>query len=316
MNDLAGITESLRLFADQTRIRLLSLLHSEELTVGELSSVLGQGQSTISSQLSRLKEAGWVQDRRDGTRAYYRMSSRSLGEQGERVWELIAERLEEDPLLSADRDRLEQVVLARSGGAWVDRVAGSLDRRYVPGRGWSAVAAAFAALVELGDCVDMGSGDGALLELLAPRAKKLICVDEHPAMIESGRRRAKQGGYENVSFLESDMVELALAKASADTVLFLQSLQYVRRPADGLKSAARLLRPGGRCLVLTLAKHRDQRIQREYGHEHPGFQPKQLREWMETSGLDVESAGTVGHDERSPQLSILIAIASKRGTRK
>ena len=311
MDDLASITERLRLLGDVTRLRSLSLLRREELTVGEIAAVLGQGQSSISSHLSKLREAGLVQDRRDGTKAYYRMNPASIDPGSREIWELLEGRLQDDALLRADLNRMEHVVLARKQGSWVDRAAGTLDRRYVPGRSFESLAAALVQLIDLGDCVDMGSGDGALLDLLAPSAKTLICLDLHPRMIEAGRKRAMHAGYEHVSFLEGDMSAAPLNKGSADTVLFLQSLQYAQEPATALAVAGRLLRANGRCLVLTLGEHGDRRIQEEYGHLHPGFLAATLASWMQDAGLDVSHCAQLGYDTRSPQLPILIALGVK-----
>jgi ArsR family transcriptional regulator len=114
-----------------------------------------------------------------------------------------------------------------------------------------------------------------------------------------------------VRFLKGDMHAPPLTVGSADTVLFLQSLQYAAEPRRALGAAARLLRPGGRTLVLTLGRHRDQRLLAEYDHLHPGFAPENLRQWLQDGGLDVDRCEQVGHDVRSPQLSIVVAQAHK-----
>lgn len=312
MKDLASITEHLKLLGDPTRLRVLHLLKREELTVGELSAALGQGQSTISSHLARLKEAGLVQDRRDGTRSFYRLCSRPADDD-RRFWQLLEGGLADDPTFAADRDRLEAVVLARCNGAWVDRAAGSLDRRYVPGRSFETLALGLSALLELGDCVDMGSGDGSLLELVAPASRALVCIDDHPGMIAAGERRVAASRFENVQFVRGDMHDPPLELESADTVLFLQSLQYADRPALAIRAAARLLRPGGRCLVLTLGSHGDKRMLQDYGHRHLGFETARLRAWLEEAGLEVLRCERTGHDARSPQLPIVVALGRRDG---
>ncbi|MDP6423294.1 MAG: metalloregulator ArsR/SmtB family transcription factor [Planctomycetota bacterium] len=313
MKDLASITERLKVLADGTRLRILHLLRAEELTVGELATALGHGQSTVSSQLARLREAGLVHDRRDGTRSYYRLNPLSLDGTDHVFWKLVLDRLVEDPMFAADRKRLDQTLLARSGGTWVDRAAGSLDRRYIPGRNFESLAVGLAALLELGDCVDMGSGDGALLDLIAPAARALHCIDDHVGMIEAGARRIRAGGFAHARFLKGDMHEPPLEAESADTVLFLQSLQYAADPERAIAAAGRVLRPGGRCLVLTLGEHRDERTILEYGHLHPGFTAKRLRGWLAAAGLVVDRCELSGHDHRQPQLPILLAHAHHPG---
>lgn len=312
MEDLASITDRLKLLGDPTRLRVLHLLKLEELTVGELAATLGQGQSTISTHLARLREAGLVLDRRAGTRSFYRLNVTGLKESGQPLLSVCEGKLTEDPLLAADRDRMEQVVLAREDGSWVDRAAGSLDRRYVPGRSFETLALAFASLLELGDCVDMGSGDGALLESIVPATRSLVCLDEHPGMVESGQKRIAAGKFGAARFIQGDMHDPPLEPASADTVLFVQSLQYADRPAQAILAASALLREGGRCLVLTLGAHKDQRIRRDYGHAHPGFATSKLRRFFEDAGLDVVRCERVGQDSRSPQLPILLGLAIRR----
>lgn len=311
MDDLTSITDRLRLLGDATRLRVLHLLKLEELTVGELAASLAQGQSTISTHLARLREAGLVLDRRDGTRAYYRIHGTATSPEAQGFWSLCEQRLAEDPTLVADRDRMEQVVLARHEGSWLDRAAGSLDRRYVPGRSFESLALAFASLLDLGDCVDMGSGDGALLEWLVPACRSLICLDNHAGMVESGQQRIVAGKYEAAEFRLGDMHDPPLAAATADTVLFVQSLQYADNPGLALSASARLLRPGGRCLVLTLGPHEDRRITSEYGHLHGGFSVAKLKRLLQTAGLEVLRCDRVGHDARSPQLPILLAVGRR-----
>ncbi|MCA8968529.1 MAG: metalloregulator ArsR/SmtB family transcription factor [Planctomycetes bacterium] len=309
MEDLTSITDHLRLLGDPTRLRVLHLLKLEELTVGELAASLSQGQSTISAHLARLREAGLVLDRRDGTRAYYRWNAIAAESDGPSFWDLCDGRLSGDSTLIADRDRMEQVVLARQQGSWLDRAAGSLDRRYVPGRSFESLALAFASLLDLGDCIDMGSGDGALLEWLVPASKSLVCLDNHAGMVESGQQRIAAGKYETAKFLLGDMHDPPLEPSSADTVLFVQSLQYAAKPALALAAATRILRPGGRCLVLTLGPHGDRRISTEYGHLHGGFAVPKLRKLLQSADLEVVRCDRVGHDSRSPQLPIVLAVA-------
>ena len=253
-----------------------------------------------------------VLDRREGTRCYYRMPPELFDADGRALWDLLEHELERDPLLQADRDRMEEVILARRTGAWVDKAAGSLDRRYVPGRSFESVAAGLATLLELGTCVDMGSGDGALLELLAPACHELICVDRHPRMIEVGQARAREGRLEHVRFVQGDMQEPPLGSDTADSVLFLQSLQYADQPDEALVTAHRILRPGGRCLVLTLGRHRESRLQKEYGHAHPGFTPAMLRKWLESAGFGNPVCRKAGYDHRNPGLPILVALGIKK----
>jgi DNA-binding transcriptional ArsR family regulator len=124
MEALSSLTERLKLLSDPTRVRILSLLEAEELSVGELCEVLGQGQSSTSNHLARLKEASLVSDRRNGTRSYYRFVRGREEDAGHAIWEWLEAKLASDPTLQADRERMEQIVLARHSGG-----LGSIGRR-------------------------------------------------------------------------------------------------------------------------------------------------------------------------------------------
>ncbi|PIE21973.1 MAG: hypothetical protein CSA62_14605 [Planctomycetota bacterium] len=313
MEGLSTLTERLKLLCDPTRVRILSLLDAEELSVGELCDALGLGQSSTSNHLAKLKEAALVADRRNGTRSYYRFVAGRPGEAAHAIWEWLEAKLSEDETLQADRQRMEEIVLARQSGDWVDRAAGSLDRRYVPGRSFASVAVALSRFMDLGDCVDMGSGDGALIDLLLPACRSLTCIDLHPRMVEHGQQRARQLRGAPLRFLEADMQEPPLEPESADTVLFLQSLQYAQEPKRAIQSAFKILRPQGRVLVQTLQKHADERMITDYGHLHRGFTQASLRSWLTRAGFEPVFAERAGHDHRQNHLALLVASGCKPG---
>ncbi len=308
MNDLPALVDHLKLLGDRTRLRLLALIREEELSVGELSEILNQRQSTVSSQLSKLREAGMALDRREGTRSYYRFR----GDKRDELWELITRSVGEDPVLGKDRERMEQVLLERRGGNWLDQVAGSLDRHWVPGRSFASLTFGLSLLLDLGVCLDMGSGDGALLSLLAPVADRLLCLDSHPRMVEMGRRRALEGKHHNVYFLRADMQHVPLREGTMDTVFLLQSLQYAQDPERVLGEAGRLTRPGGKCLVVTLEAHEDQRIYEEYGHVWRGFDKGSLEAWMKAAGFVEQRHSEVSADPRANHLKVLSLLGAKK----
>lgn len=311
MAELRTLTEALGSLADPTRIRILSLLEEEDLAVHELLDVLGGSQSSLSTHLARLKKAGLVADRREGTRSFYRLADGESGSEGRAAWRAIRHTLVEDSHLAADREALRAVLARRREESWADRVAGALHRQYIPGRGWESVAFCVAGLLDLGDVVDLGSGDGALVSLLAPQSKHYTCIDLSQRMVDAGQRRVRAAGLQHVSFVVADMAAPPLPDASADTVLLLQSLQYAEEPATVVQAAARLLRPGGRCVILTLARHDDDNLRSQYGHAHLGFDPKSLAAWLRKAGLTQERIATVAVEHRSPHLRSLLVIARK-----
>lgn len=318
-----ALTETLtvlRALADPTRVRLLAVLDDEELTVAELQRILDVPQSRVSTHLARLKEAGLVLDRTDGPHRYYRRSSNGISAPARAAWSALSAPLAEDPQLARDRERRELALQARRGAgqSWVDRVAGSLDRHYSPGRTWESLARALALVPDLGDVADLGAGDGAIAELLAPRARSIVGVDRSARMVDAGRKRLQRAQLHHVRLVEGDMHAPPLPSGAFDFVLLQQSLQYAEHPGVVLGEAARLLRPGGRVLVVTLAAHRHEEVRESYGHVHLGFHRRQLTRWLEAASLEVVHLASAGREKRPPQFEALAALAEKpqpRGTR-
>src|SRR5579871_4514586 len=167
---LAQYVETLNLLGDESRLRLCALLRERELRVTDLVRVTGISQSRVSTHLGRLREAGFVRDRRDGPQAFYALAEGALPGTVKAVLdEALASA---DPTLEGDRRRLEELDDERRGGL-PEAFAGEMERHYSPGRTWQSLAAGFAALLRLGDVLDVGSGDGAAAALLAPRCRSL-----------------------------------------------------------------------------------------------------------------------------------------------
>jgi ArsR family transcriptional regulator len=301
----------LRALGDPTRVRLLAALDGEELTVAELQHVLDVPQSRVSTHLQRLKEAGLALDRIDGPHRYYRRADGAMPPAARATWEAVAAPLGDDAQLERDRVRRAAVLAARKGPSWVDRVAGSLDRHYSPGRTWESLARALALVPSLGEVADLGAGDGAIAELLAPSAKRIVGVDASERMVEAGRERLKRAHLSHVTLVRGDMHAPPLPDESFDFVLLQQSLQYAEQPQIVLKQAARLLRADGRLLVVTLAAHKHDEVRASYGHVHLGFQRSQLQRWLRAAGLDVMQLASAGRERRPPQFEALAALARK-----
>jgi DNA-binding transcriptional ArsR family regulator len=174
---LDSCSDLLKLLAEGSRLRLLLLLHQEELTVAELAQITDLKQPRVSTHLAKLKESGLVADRRAGVQAFYRFAPTELAP-GERALVSAILAAAKDGLVAGDQKRMQQVLKARNAGLnWADAVAGDMERHYSPGRTWEAVARTAVELIELGDVLDLASGDGALAELIAPRARSVTCVD-------------------------------------------------------------------------------------------------------------------------------------------
>ncbi|MDA3963316.1 MAG: metalloregulator ArsR/SmtB family transcription factor [Planctomycetota bacterium] len=303
---MPSITNHLRLLADETRLRILHLLTAEPLTVAELQDLLDLSQSSVSGHLGKLKRSGFLHDHAEGSSHRYRIRD-DLDADCSRSWRSVEELTQQDPVITADRQRLE-TLRAQRGRSWVERVAGSLHREYAPGRTWDVLLHGFACCLELGRCVDVGAGDGALIELLAPRCQELICVDPTAAMLDAARDRISGRGLNHVRFEQASGEQLPLEDASVDTVLFVQSLQYIPEPARALQEAIRILRPGGRLVVMTLQAHGFSESLR-YGHVHRGFAADDLRAWL--TGLDPLEVHPLPPESRPPRFAPLVIAGVK-----
>jgi ArsR family transcriptional regulator len=184
-----------------------------------------------------------------------------------------------------------------------------MERHYSPGRTWEATARGLLAFVQLGDVLDVGSGDGAVAQLLAPRARSICCVDRSERVVDAAR--ARMAGLGNVRSCVADMHALPFTDAAFDQVLHLNTLTYSDRPRLALAEAARVLRPGGTLTVVTLAEHRQAEVTAAYGHCQSGFAPERLRGWLLDSGLAVQSCSITSRERRPPHFEVVTAEATR-----
>src|SRR6202453_4256950 len=248
-NPMPSIVKILRVVADPNRLRILLLLRDEELSVAELQEILAMGQSTISTHLSQLKQAGLVEDRRTGKSNLYRLAlADSI------LTSLLMKAKEEIPEAPADQAAMRGVLRKRQDKmrTFFDSVAGRLGKDYVPGKSWKSVAEAFLHLIPPMVIADLGAGEGAFALLLAQRAKKVIAVDTSAKMIEVAREQALRHGVSNVEYRLGDMEEIPIDSAAVDLVFFSQSLHHALHPDRAISEAARILVPGGRIVILGL----------------------------------------------------------------
>jgi ArsR family transcriptional regulator len=312
MLDLVSATALLRVLSDPTRVRLLALLRREELTVAELSSVLRLAQPRVSTHLAKLKETGLVRDRRAGVSAYYRFNESGFDGAADLLRAL--EDGVDDAMLDADAQRLPSVLAARARDrGWADSVAGDMERHYSPGRTWETLARTLLQLLETGDVLDIASGDGVLAELLAPHAHSIVCVDSSPNVVAAARKRLKV--FRNVEVIEGDMHALDDAFKPAnrkfDLVLMMHALTYSERPQQAIAEAARLLKPGGRLLAATLAKHAHRAAVAPFDHKNLGFKREELAGFARKAGLEVLHCERISREARSPHFEVLSLLARK-----
>ncbi|HLI17238.1 MAG TPA: metalloregulator ArsR/SmtB family transcription factor [Rhodanobacteraceae bacterium] len=310
MLDLVSATALLRVLSDPTRVRLLALLRREELTVAELSSVLRLAQPRVSTHLAKLKEAGLVRDRRAGVSAYYRFNESGFDGAADLLRTL--EDGVDDAQLDADAQRLPSVLAARARDrGWADSVAGDMERHYSPGRTWETLARTLLQLLETGDVLDIASGDGVLAELLAPHAHSIVCVDSSANVVAAARKRLK--AFHNVDVIEGDMHALdhifKRGNRRFDLVLMMHALTYSEHPRQAIEEAARLLKPGGRLLAATLAKHAHRAAVAPFDHKNMGFRREDLVGFARKAGLEVLHCERISREARSPHFEVLSLLA-------
>lgn len=307
--DLQHASQHFKLLSDSTRLRLLMLVDREELSVAELAAITQLAQPRVSTHLAKLKEASLVNDRRQGVFVYYRMAGKIEDSSLAALWELLQENTS-DPLVQQDFERIDQVLHARSGGAnWADSVAGDMERHYSPGRTLEATTRAIVQLLDLGDVLDVASGDGVLAELLAPRSRSIKCLDISQRVVDAGKKRLRD--FKNVSFELGDMHKLPVADESFDTLLLMHALTYTKQPEKVFSEAVRVLRPGGRLLAVTLQKHQHKKSVAAYDHVNLGFTESQLRKLCSEAGLELLDIQLSTVEKRTPNFEVLTLIAGK-----
>ena len=307
---MPSILKTLRAAADPTRLRILLLLKDEELSVAELQEILTLGQSTISSHLAQLKQAELVEDRRAGKSSLYRLASAAADGLLPPFLELAEK---ETPESAGDHAAMRRVVRKRQERMRVffDAMAGRLGKDYVPGKSWKSIVLALLHLLPPLEMADLGAGDGNFSFLLATRAKAVIAVDSSEKMLEVARNHATRNAIQNIDFRLGDMEELPIPAASIDVAFFSQSLHHALHPARALAEAHRILRPGGRLVILDLAKHRFEEARDLYADEWLGFGEAELEQMLLDAGFTNPDVSIVDRDPDAPQFQTLLAIAIK-----
>ena len=305
---MPSIVKILRVVADPNRLRILLLLRGEELSVAELQEILTMGQSTISTHLSQLKQAGLVEDRRTGKSNLYRLLPPD-----EVITGLLNQARAEISEAAADQSAMRAVLKKRQDKmrTFFDSVAGRLGKDYVPGKSWKSLAEALLRLMPPMVIADLGAGEGAFSLLLAQRAKKVIAVDTSAKMIEVAREQALRHDVKNVDYRLGDMEELPIESSSVDIVFFSQSLHHALHPERAVTEANRILNPGGRIVILDLVKHRFEEARELYADEWLGFSESELESMLETAGFTNIQTSVVHKEPETPQFQTLLAVADK-----
>lgn len=304
---MPSILNSLKLLADPTRLRLVLLLAEQDLSVAELQEILGMGQSRISTQLAQLKREGLVLDQRSGKNNIY--SGRLNGEL------LSIARKAGRELEDRERDlaSLRHILRKRKdqARAYFDELAGKFGRHYVPGRSWKALAEGLLKILNYETVADLGAGEGTLAQLLAQRAKKVIAIDHSKKMVSFGEKLAREHGLDNLEYRLGDIEKPPIDDESVDLALLSQALHHAAYPERALRETHRILKPGGRLVVLDLLQHTFEQARELYADTHLGFAEVEIAELLEKVGFKEIETAIVDREDRPPHFQTLLAVAKK-----
>lgn len=299
--------KSLKLISDPTRLRILMLLHQDALSVAELQEILGMGQSRISTQLSQLKTAGLVTDERSGKNNVY---SATLPPELIALATLAAAEIAES---QSDHLALRHILSKRkdTARAYFDELAGRFGKDYVPGRSWKALAEALLKSMNYRHVADLGAGEGTLSQLLAQRAEKVIAIDLSPKMVEYSQRLAISNGIHNLEFRIGDIESPPIAENSIDLAILSQALHHAERPQRALDAAFRILRPGGRIIILDLLQHNFSEARELYADRWLGFSESNLSAMLEKAGFNSIETLIADKEHAAPKFQTLLAIGTR-----
>lgn len=294
--------DALKAAGELTRLRLLVLLSNGDLTVTEMTEVLGQSQPRISRHLKLLLEAGLIERYQEGAWAYFRVVTD--GTRGELVQAALSAVHPGDPLIVRDGERLKAVKQARAdrAQAYFSANAASwneLRQLHVSDEKVESEILRLIGRTPFDSLLDLGTGTGRLLELLAPRYRRALGIDQSRDMLAIARTQLDEAGITHASVRQADIFNLPLERESFDLVTIHQVLHFLHDPEPAIQEAARVLRPGGRVLIIDFAPHTHEELRTDHAHARLGFPAEQVSGWLRAAGLDVEAVVDLASEGRS-----------------
>lgn len=308
----AAIFDDLTALADATRSRMLLVLERQELTVGELGTVLQLPQSTVSRHLKTLSDAGWVSSRRDGTSRYYTLALDERGHATRRLWTLLREQVSLTNGADQDARRLKGVLGRRQTASqeFFSSAAGRWDRLRAEMFGAASYLQALPGLLDESWVVgDLGCGTGQVAAALAPFVAKVVAVDRSGEMLQTARRRLRD--FVNVDVRRGELEALPLDNHALDAATLLLVLHHVPDPGAALQEAARVLAPGGRLLICDMLPHDREEYRQQMGHVWLGFGEDQLRKLLAAAGFEKVRMATLAADPSAKGPALFVASAAR-----
>ena len=315
------LVNMLRAAGDATRLRLLLLLLRAELTVSELTQIIGQSQPRVSRHLKLLCEAGLLERFKEGAWVFYRGADRGDAARLAQVLSGIADDAHA-ALLADDARRLDQVRGARAetAAAYFKANAPQWERirsLHVPDQDVEKAIVGLLGKDRLADVLDAGTGTGRMLELLSPHIARGLGIDVSPEMLSIARERLERAGATNCQVRRGDVYRLPFADGSShsgfDAVLFHQVLHYLDDPQAALREAIRAAKPGGRILIADFAPHELEFLRAEHAHRRLGFSDREVQSWFKSAGLKPLAAESLAPRSGAEALTVMVWLAETPG---
>ena len=298
-----------RLLGDPTRLRLLRVLGQERFNVTELTGILAAAQSNVSRHLGLLKDAGLVREEREAGFVYYRIADEARRNGHAALWPLLEAQFAagaDDPAVQEDEARLQEVLRLRKENF---DTHGDV-RQLVPGRSWAAWARALGHLLPPLDVVDIGCGDGYLALETARWARHVVGIDRSEEVLDRAKALAARRRVTNVEWKKGELARLPLHDGTMDVALISQSLHHANDPERAVAEAVRVLKPGGRLLILDLKAHDQAWVKQKFGDQRLGFSTADLHVLLHAAGLEQVRV-QVGSSKAGDPFTVLIASGMK-----
>lgn len=310
MAEHLDLTGTLKLLSDQTRLRILSVIQGNELTVKELTEVLQLGQSTLSTQLGQLKDGNLLNARKEGQFVYYRLARLDQSDFPGALIQRVLEEFSRSDAHNTDIRKLQEILQRRREASLSFFNAHKAQNQISPGQTWESLAIGVAHLIRGKRIVDLGCGNGRLSALFAGGDNQVTGVDNSQEQINLAKDLHRGSA---IDFICASMEQTGLATASFDLAIISQALHHAAQPLEVIKEAHRLLRPDGQLLILDLIRHSQDWIQDRFADFWLGFDPGDIQAWLAESKFALSHQQICGPDPDYPGIETLILVASKRG---